>query len=1000
MGKYFKKFFTFILSLAFLLTSLTPSAYSQSIKLSNLTSNGTSVYKEDSKIVDQSILPKLESNNTTSTAIKLLPQNNTTNSAIKANLNDEELMELESKKSFEFFWKETNSNVNSLGYGLTRDRAPGNPNACSVASIGFGLTAYVIGAERGWVTKEEAYNRTLGTLNTLLNNAENVNGFFYHFLDMNTAKRFDKSEVSIIDTAIAVNGAFTAGEYFGGEIKEKAEKIYERVDWEWYRDPNRNQFYMGYSPEKGFSGWWDFYAEQLMLYVLGAASPTHPISSDMFYSFTRNYATYGDYPEFIHSWFGSIFTYQFSHAWIDFNNKTDKKGVNWWTNSVIASKSNRQFCIDNDSKFKTFGPNSWGLTASDGPDGYEGRYGAAPSGFSNDQHRIDGTIPPAGALGSIVFTPEESLKAMRNYYENYPNLFGEYGFKDAYNLDKSSPWYASDVIGIDKGITLLMIENYRSNLVWNYYMSNKYVQSGIRKIGVIDIGTSIFDDFEGNSLNNGWKDGGDGVYTITESNNISYTGLKSLKIDFNKNNFSWANMQTTLKDTNISSANTLSANVYNANSEPIELLLKFETNRGAHEQKFTINSSKKWETIKWDISSFKNDLSNINKVIIFAAPGVENSKGTFYIDDIELHTSKLGVSGIIIDGKPIVGETLNGHYNYYNLDGVKEGKSQYRWLSSDTVNGNYLPIKGAVSKSYTITKNDVGKFIKFEVTPVAINSEVGAASQSDATQMVQEAAPVAKNVTITKQPIDETVIIDDFDGNKVSNNWMDSGDGIYTTSIDNHITKDGKNALKVDFNKKTEWGFLYCKFDTPEDFSKANLLNLKIYGNPKLIIKFENSKGEGIKEKWVEPSGNEWKDFVWDLSGFKEQLKDVKRILFFAAPGEKDINGTFYIDDFKLINRTIIDVTLDGIPKVGEKLIGSYVYTNAKGGSELGTTYRWLRSRKKDGHYTIIPFATNKEYTVRKEDRGMYLKFEVTPKSSTKPYKGRAVRSSASNLVN
>jgi hypothetical protein len=403
------------------------------------------------------------------------------------NKDNPDILELESKKSFEFFWNEVNKEEDSPGYGLIRDRAPGNPGLSSIASVGFGLTAITIGAERGWISKEEAEERVNGTLDTLLHNAEHINGVYYHFLNMNNAKRATGSEVSIIDTGILVSGALTAGEYFQGEIKEKAEQIYKRVDWEWYRNPDRNLFYMAYSPEKGFAGAWDFYAEQLMLYFLAAASPTHPVNPDMYYEFIRHKASYKDNEPFIHSWFGSIFTHQFSHAWFDLRNKVDQEGVNWWENSVIASKSNRQYVMDNSDKYETFGPNSWGLTASDGPKGYEGKYGASPSGYDNKAHFIDGTIPPAGAAGSIVFTPEESIAALENYYKNFPELWGEYGFKDAYNLDVSPDWYAKDVIGIDKGITLLMIENYRTGFVWETLMKNKYVQKGMNKVGLVEI---------------------------------------------------------------------------------------------------------------------------------------------------------------------------------------------------------------------------------------------------------------------------------------------------------------------------------------------------------------------------------------------------------------------------------------------------------------------------------------------------------------------------------
>lgn len=395
----------------------------------------------------------------------------------------ENILDLESRKSFDFFWKEANTDKSSPGYGLIRDRAPGNPELTSVASVGFGLTAIAIGADRKWISKDEARERASGTLSTLLLHAEQKNGFFYHFLKMNDAKRSGKSEVSIIDTAIAVNGALTAGEYFGGDVKSKAEELYKRIDWEWFRDPDRNMFHMAYSPEDGFKGRWDFYAEQLMLYILAAGSPTHPTNPGMFYSFQRDVKSYGGGKPFIHSWFGSLFTYQYSHAWFDFRGKKDKQGVNWWENSVIATKANLQFSVDQSKQYRTLGPNAWGLTAADGPKGYEGRYGAAPSGVANDQHYVDGTVPPSGAAGSIVFAPAEAKAALEHYSE-IPELWGEYGFKDAYNSDVTPAWFDKDVIGIDKGITLLMIENYRDGFVWNTFMKNKFVRQGAEKIGM------------------------------------------------------------------------------------------------------------------------------------------------------------------------------------------------------------------------------------------------------------------------------------------------------------------------------------------------------------------------------------------------------------------------------------------------------------------------------------------------------------------------------------
>jgi hypothetical protein len=408
-------------------------------------------------------------------------------------IRNEEILELESIGCFQFFWREANTDKNSPGYGLIRDRVPSGGEIASIASVGYGLTALVIGVERGWVKYEQACERALGTLDTLWNNVEHVNGFYYHFIDMNTGRRYKNSEVSNVDTAIAICGAITAGEYFGGQVKERSQQIYERINWEWFRDPARNQFYMGYSPEQGFAGYWDFYAEQMMMYFLGAASPTYPVNSDIFYGFIRHEASYGNGQAFVNSWFGSIFTYQFSHAWFNLKGKVDKGGIDWWQNSVIATIASRQYCIDESKKFKTFGENSWGLTACDGPYGYSGRYGAPPSGSKamgkfNMMHNNDGTVTPCGAAGSIVFTPVEAIDALSYYYKNFPELWGKYGFKDAYNLDVSPAWFAEDYIGIDKGITLLMIENYRTGIIWDVFMKNKYVQLGMEKCGLIDGG--------------------------------------------------------------------------------------------------------------------------------------------------------------------------------------------------------------------------------------------------------------------------------------------------------------------------------------------------------------------------------------------------------------------------------------------------------------------------------------------------------------------------------
>jgi hypothetical protein len=393
-----------------------------------------------------------------------------------------DVIEYEMKGCFDFFWEQANTDPNSPGYGLIRDRFPGSEGIASIASVGFGLTAYAIGVEKGIIGYEAGFERASKTIDTLLA-MERVQGFFYHFVAMETGKRAWNSEISNIDTSILLLGALTAGEYFGGEVKTKAKQLYDGVNWPWFLDKSCNQFYMAYIGKKRcrFRGHWDFYAEQLMLYILAAGSDTFPIDASAYYSFVRHYASYGQGKPFIHSWFGSIFTYQYSHAWIDFRGYTDQEGINWFDNSIEASLGQLNFATEMNQHYLTLGPAAWGVSACDGPRGYNGLYGAPPSGISNTQHRVDDTVPPSGAIGSILFLPLEAQQAMLNYFA-IEQLKGVYGFKDAYNLSKG--WFARDVIGIDKGVTLLMLANHTNDLVYRNSMVNENILNGLARLGI------------------------------------------------------------------------------------------------------------------------------------------------------------------------------------------------------------------------------------------------------------------------------------------------------------------------------------------------------------------------------------------------------------------------------------------------------------------------------------------------------------------------------------
>ena len=421
---------------------------------------------------------------------------------------NEKIVMKELKKSYNFFIKEANLNKNSKGYGLIRDKTEISNEVASIASVGYGLAALVIGVKHRWLKYQEAYERASKTLDTFIYNVEGKNGFYYHFVNMETGKREWNCEISIIDTAIFICGALTVGEYFGKDVKEKAEILYKRVNWEWYRNKENNYFYMGYTPERGFWGNWDMYAEQLMIYILGVSSSTFPIDKSMYYDFKREKSNYKDTKDIIYTYCGALFTYQFSHAWINFMNLRDRDNIDWFENSIKATRANRQHCIDNSikstkndksmtkqygtdnqNKFKTYGNNAWGLTACIGPRGYKS-YGARPCKVDLNKEN-DGTVTPCGAIGSIVFTPKEAIKAMEFYYNNFPKLWGKYGFKDGYNLDGDKPWFSKEYIGIDKGIEIVMIENYLNGTIWNLFMKNEFVQKGLKILEFHNCNTNL-----------------------------------------------------------------------------------------------------------------------------------------------------------------------------------------------------------------------------------------------------------------------------------------------------------------------------------------------------------------------------------------------------------------------------------------------------------------------------------------------------------------------------
>ncbi|QBG88427.1 glucoamylase family protein [Xanthomonas oryzae] len=423
------------------------------------------------------------------------------------------------RRTFQFFWDTTNE-LN----GLAPDRFPSRPFA-SIASVGFALTAYPIGIENGWISRNQAIDRTLTTLKFFRDapmgpqktGRAGYKGFYYHFLDMQQGNRYDSwVELSSVDTALLMMGVLFTQSYYDGEdprekeIRQIADTLYKRVDWRWLQ-PRAPLISMGWFPESGFINHdWMGYNEAMMLYILALGSPTHGVDPDAWTSWTRTYNNdWGVYQGQEYLSFGPLFGHQYSHVWIDFRDIQDQymreRGIDYFLNSRRATLAQRDYAIDNPMKWKDYGENVWGLTASDGPQNTSQEYRGEQRQFRHYSSRgaglrenfDDGTIVPSAAISSIVFAPEVVISATEEMHKRYGDfLYSSYGFLDSFNpsfnydiplktgrMVPDRGWVASDYIAIDQGPILAMIANYQNEFVWNVMKKNPYIRAGLERAG-------------------------------------------------------------------------------------------------------------------------------------------------------------------------------------------------------------------------------------------------------------------------------------------------------------------------------------------------------------------------------------------------------------------------------------------------------------------------------------------------------------------------------------
>lgn len=423
------------------------------------------------------------------------------------------------RRTFRYFWNTTNRRN-----GMVPDRYP-TPSFASIAAVGFGLTAYVAGAERAYVSRQQARSRVVRTLRFLdklpqgpeETGVAGYKGFYYHFLDMETGLRYQTTELSTVDTALLLGGVLLCQSYFDRdvpiekEIRELADRIYRRTDWQWSqsRPPIISH---GWRPETGFLRFdWRGYNEAMLVYILALGSPTFPVGPEAWKEWMQTYKNHwGRFngQEFLS--FGPHFGHQYSHIWIDFRGIQDEyirsKGIDYFENSRRATYAQRNYAIENPLRWRGYDSEIWGLTASDGPANTVQIFNNEERGFFTYAARAtaapqivdDGTIAPTAAVASIAFAPEIVIPTIRAFRARFgEHLYQRYGFLDAVNPSftftdvplqhgKIVPeigWVADDYLGIDQGAIVAMIENYRSEVIWRTMQRNPYIRRGLERAG-------------------------------------------------------------------------------------------------------------------------------------------------------------------------------------------------------------------------------------------------------------------------------------------------------------------------------------------------------------------------------------------------------------------------------------------------------------------------------------------------------------------------------------
>ncbi|NOZ03787.1 MAG: T9SS type A sorting domain-containing protein [FCB group bacterium] len=416
-------------------------------------------------------------------------------SAVTRAMSDEELLTMVQEATFRYFW----DYAHPVSH-LARERTNGNENIVTIGGSGFGVMAILVGIERGFITRAEGAERILQILN-FLNSADRFHGAWPHWMNGETGAVIPFSQYDdggdLVETAFMIQGLLTARQYFDqdnateNQIDSLITYLWETVEWDWYRrSPSGNYLYWHWSPNYGWTMNFALIGpnETMITYLLAIASPTHPIPASLYedgWAGSPNYDNgntfYGYTLDVGWDYGGPLFFAHYSFLGFDPRNKRDRH-TNYFINNRNQTLINRAYCIDNPGGYVGYGENCWGLTASDDP--LVGYMAHEPI-----PGRDNGTIAPTAALSSFPYTPEQSMNALKHFYRDLgEKIWGPFGFRDAFN--QTYDWYADSYLAIDQGPIIVMIENYRTGLLWENFMANPEIQPMLDAIGFVPDSTT------------------------------------------------------------------------------------------------------------------------------------------------------------------------------------------------------------------------------------------------------------------------------------------------------------------------------------------------------------------------------------------------------------------------------------------------------------------------------------------------------------------------------